>query len=605
MRAFWSALATSFALLLLVRPAVANDCCSSLETCLRLMTQVSDPDPNFDPRPYPAEPYWCAGNKVSTFGPTAIPKLLPLLEHSDSRVRDSAAIALEGMGKDAVSALPALIKACDADPPGFSCKALVATDDVRAIPVLIRHIDHVWYKSLAAFGARAMPESISALREGPADEIKLGQLELAIGEIKDKRPEHIDQLRQVLRSELEKPQLTYLNATGCPRAPTDDCGLDQRRCRSRAIFIARAIESFGPSAVAAAPELRELAKRDDPGARNAAVRALIALKDVEAVTYLLRWLRSDLAFCRGSAIWGLRTLGKLPDYALPPLRKAARVGDWVQREEAATALGIVGDRGAVDVLRDGLGAPIHHLQAAAIEALGRLKTSARSAVPQLESLAQRHWSPAVRRKAARAVFAISGKTVDPKPGRCEIGNRALRTISEVTFQGKTLKLERLYLTAHPSKVPVECSAYQTQDLTDAIQVGNTCVLGLNRGEFGGSVVAAENGQKTQLREESPTNPIRFVEMNGEYLLFGGLGGTSSLGELSRIVRLRDGTLSVQVIAELPGEPVAFAFVDRSRLVVVAKSEEWDDVCPRDQWGLAERKPRPFIVSLNGAIEPVE
>jgi HEAT repeat protein len=48
-------------------------------------------------------------NALTQIGPAAIPKLLPLLQHPDAGIRQSAVWALSNMGRSAASALPALL----------------------------------------------------------------------------------------------------------------------------------------------------------------------------------------------------------------------------------------------------------------------------------------------------------------------------------------------------------------------------------------------------------------------------------------------------------------------------------------------------------------
>jgi HEAT repeat protein len=77
---------------------------STISDVDRLITQLTTPNYHKTPQARLE-----TLNALTQIGPTAIPKLLPLLEHPDAGVRQGAIWALSNMGRSAESALPALL----------------------------------------------------------------------------------------------------------------------------------------------------------------------------------------------------------------------------------------------------------------------------------------------------------------------------------------------------------------------------------------------------------------------------------------------------------------------------------------------------------------
>jgi hypothetical protein len=214
-----------------------------------------------------------------------------------------------------------------------------------------------------------------------------------------------------------------------------------------------------------------------------------------------------------------------------------------------------------------------------------------------------HWSPTVREKAAAAASAITKRWVAPAPINCDSSLKEVPPGWETAIDGQPVHLAPVERARWAGSLPSICGAQDVRHLSLVALVDGACLLGFDRGEFGGSIVVVDNGRTQTLRETWYTNPIRTIDLRGSHLLLEGLEHlTGSWGYLTRVVRGTDGGWRAEIVTRLPGAPIAYGFDHAGRLVIAARSPEWDR-CGGIGGELA-RKVRAFVIDDAGRIEAI-
>jgi hypothetical protein len=98
---------------------------------------------------------------------------------------------------------------------------------------------------------------------------------------------------------------------------------------------------------------------------------------------------------------------------LTTLARAPVTHDWDEQALAVEAIGCIGTPASVPALIEGSRSPSYRVVRAAINALERIAPA--EAAGALGDLASRHWHPAIRDSAARALAAARGQRMPPLP----------------------------------------------------------------------------------------------------------------------------------------------------------------------------------------------
>jgi HEAT repeat protein len=144
-----------------------------------------------------------------------------------------------------------------------------------------------------------------------------------------------------------------------------------------------------------------------------------------------------------AALETLGAMGAAARAATPALVNALERGPWDVRARVATLLGELGelaDPRAIDPLRQAIEHSPASAQATSARALAQFRGAARAAAPELERLATDHWSWPVRRAAADAAWALSGKPVEPRLPSCRIHQKNAAGRWPVEWNSKQLEL---------------------------------------------------------------------------------------------------------------------------------------------------------------------
>jgi hypothetical protein len=409
-------------------------------------------------------------------------------------------------------------------------------------------------------------------------------------------------LRETIHSELSQPVLAPLSDRTCSEAPTNGCSAELDGCAPR---VAAVIFAFfeeastnhaftGAEVSAQVPDLIAAAKSSNAQLRGLAIRTLAELQRPETLPFLRAELRSGRDDCEWSGFFWLDFRFKETGAALArDLVPILATPDWDFRVRVAKLLAHYADPRTAGALVRLLERPPFHAQIAAAEGLGRMGGPvARSAVPTLQRLATRHWATEVRRAAARAATVLSGKEVLPREPKCV---PILRETTDHHWKGTVLgePIDLTPLQNGPIEEQRPCSGVaKLENLAFAVSEEGDCVIGIDRGEFGGSIQAFHNGSIATLRAGSYVNPRRVVRAHGETLIIeGGAHITLGWGALTRLRHNPDGSWSAEPIDQLPGTPFAFGKNGQGDLLVLTNDLDSPGGCDGKD-GLYLIRPRP-------------
>ncbi|MGC4119594.1 MAG: hypothetical protein QM765_34485 [Myxococcales bacterium] len=147
-----------------------------------------------------------------------------------------------------------------------------------------------------------------------------------------------------------------------------------------------------------------------------------------------------------------------------------------------------------------------------------------------------------------------------------------------------------------SEVPAECEAAARKLGARPLgQVGKTCLVGEDHGEFGAAVHVIEGGASRKL---SDVTPVALVFRGEEVLLLEGLEHLRSAGSLARLSADAGKTWEYVHLAELPAYPIAWAVDGRNLLVAVRES---DDSTPCDSPRAGDKERPVFVVTGGGEV----
>ncbi|WP_141619452.1 HEAT repeat domain-containing protein [Myxococcus sp. AB036A] len=557
-------------------------CCEGTDACLALLQELQGPDTG--EKWLPPEQA-CAAWKLGREGEDVVPRLVPLLRHSDRRVRGGAAQALAKMEGKATGAVPALIEAYEREPGGLVLHALASLDDERAAPAIVRHLLESPTSVLEHLGPTLAPVLLDVLANPESSWEAL----VLVRHVLTRRASmytgtFVPRLRTLLARELEEPTLRRPPGTHCPSAPAPSCEAVFDACTPRAAYVASVLAAHARQGAKGEPEALQALQRADVRLTPVALQALVAFERPAAVPGVLEQLA--VPECRARALASLVSLGGVarPAATEPLLQLLATGKEGWERARAAEALGRVGDAAALEPLRQAVYAPHSEVQAAAVYALGSYSfhAHAEELVPLFQQVVATHASPVARSHARLALEGLSGQEVQPAesidcarlipiPGRS--GEWTLR-------EGHTsVQLHWDKPKALPPGSP--CAAVPGGDSASVLEaMGEACLVGWDDGEFGGTLEVHEAGRVTVL-EEPQANPLHVVRMHGALVVVEGLahmfGGAGSLVR----VEASEGRWRAIPWVTLPGAPMAYALDGAGDLVVGTTDQRLDAiVCGR-------------------------
>jgi hypothetical protein len=385
----------------------------------------------------------------------------------------------------------------------------------------------------------------------------------------------VERLRAALRRELKKPELALVKSShACHDEETLPCVPTFDQCMPLAGAIVERLGDLGVMAEAAAPELEGALDRGNSRLTDIAFQALGQTGSAYAVPLALKRLASPEVTCRSTALRALEQLGPSAGPAVPKLIDLVERGDWHDRAEAAALLGQLHHRTAIPALREALRHEPASAQRAAAEALARFGNDATNALPDLKALAARHWSWNVRKAAAEAAASISGEKILPRAPAC----RTHPVEFDGNWQVGSWRLHPLQPSLNPSG---SCSSVKaTPGTTILIPEGAVCLVGEDRGEWGGSISAVRAMQHTELRGGWDVNPASAIRFPGGYLVVERLRHvTLSKGIVSRLTRDGQGSWHAEQLVELPGFPFSHALTQDGKLLLLTDTHE--EPCPGD------------------------
>lgn len=408
-------------------------------------------------------------------------------------------------------------------------------------------------------------------------------------------------LRTTLREELSRPVLAHATDASCPDFTEDACRDELDACAPRAAAVLFAFldevvanHRFTDAETEAFVPALLLAARSPSGQlRRTALRVLVALERPEALPLLKAKLRSDDLACQRDAVEWLELHFKRSGRALAAeLVPLLGWEDWSDRIEVARLLARYADRRTAAALIGLLDPPPFQIQLAAAEGLGRMGGPvAESAVPKLRRLAQTHWATEVRRAAATAATNLSGKEVAPREPKCVPTLKKSGENWVGTVLGEPVEL--VPLTRGPVERQESCAGLDKKpDLSFAISENGVCILGTDRGEFGGSIEVVRGGASETVRVGSSVNPIRAVRTGDRmWIIEGGAHLTLAWGALMRVRKAPQGRWIIELVDQLPGTPLAFGSDSQGDLLVLANDSASPGGCDGKQ-GMYLLRARP-------------
>jgi HEAT repeat protein len=319
----------------------------------------------------------------------AVPNLVATLKDKDTDVRWAAAVALGRVGPKAKAAVPDLVAALkDAGLASMAADALggIGPDASAAVPELARLIE-------SGDKSSRWPAAIALVRIGGAGSEAATPVFMAALQTKDERARW--------------DALFYMQRLG-PRAraavPAILALLKDPDAFMRELAV-WTIGKIGPEAKAVVPDLLPLLGSDDEDLR---LRAAVSLAEIGGASLpgLVKQLGSKNAVARYWAAYALERMGPQAAPSGPSLveRLSADMDSDV-RGAAASALGAIGPeaKGGAAALAMALRDDTTRVRILAAEALWRVENKPDRALPILAKELQRTKDPSARKEAAEAL----------------------------------------------------------------------------------------------------------------------------------------------------------------------------------------------------------
>jgi HEAT repeat protein len=318
----------------------------------------------------------------------AVPSMIPLLKDPDDRVRWNTAVALGKMGDAAQPAVTALIK--DLQDPNEEVResaidalAQMGPTAKSAIPALIAtfkgNTEFSASAALSGIGTPAIPSLMQAVKD-PNEAVRLGALQ-SLGGMGKGAKSIVPQIIPRLKDPSPKVQ----------------------------VQTAWALQSMGESPELILPVLMAKLKDPDPDVRTSSAATLGQLGQAAtpAIPALITALNDPNPDVRSSSAATLGQLGQAATPAVPALITALNDpnprSDSLARTKAAEALGQLGEIGALMTALQNKN-PLVRWRAAYV--LGKMGATAKPAIPAL-TIASQDPDESVQRRAKEALKRLN------------------------------------------------------------------------------------------------------------------------------------------------------------------------------------------------------
>lgn len=494
--------------------------------------------------------------RIQKFGATAIPYLLPLLEHPKPAVRELAGYALHDTQGLTEVHLDALI-AGRLRGNGWIPPVIARIGTPRAMRFLVDELKKE---------KRTGTQLTIALSQAGKKSVP------CLVEIFEREPEMDEALSSAIRDvfsqmgEEAQPAVEPLvRVAADPKRPV--------QVREGAI---QSLGAMGVTARSAVPTLQEIARKEDAALAGSAEYAIACTGSPEAVPIVLQWLKDSRGI---RTFWQLSAMGTNAISAGPALLKLLNDDNWGFRVDAARTLGFIGYSGAGNALTRCLGNEDDwELVWASAQSLGRLRF--RSALPALQQTARSHWYPPVREEAQKAIHDIEGgKTgTSRQPSEDSIdfswdgwGNKMKRSnISRGYPTGPTLVREPDQLDRKTlAQVHYQVEGDETRKEGDRRFLSPNCglkldhglLLGVDQGEWGGELVFQG--------EHSSTRRLLGVNIHAIHRLGSTIAAVAD-GMVYKVVTTTDGQWCAVPWKSLPGSPERSGCMKDGRLFIACR-----------------------------------
>ncbi len=584
-------------------------CCDDVYGCLQLLADTKGPVQDADARSLPLERLdplkQCAAGELERWAPEAHGSLVTLLYHPAPQVRSGAALALSSpkfiFGQGQPDTVPALLHALEQGPPELPLAALLHFDDARAGPVLRRYLQEGPTQPTLPCAGTTLASVVVEVLEAP--DVTPRVFERGAGMLCTLTRQLVPRVRALLARELARPALWRSSDPSCQEPLPSTCQLVESDCMPYAGSLARALSGGVRDAVY--PEFMEALARDDAHLTPLILQDLRSVKSPALDAWRARLLQSPSPDCRQHA---LRHIDTPPPQAREAIQSLLERGAPWERAGAAALLGRSGDDQAIAALRRALEDPHAGVQAAAVRALGGLKQKASAALPRLEELAATHPSPRVRLNAALARFWMTGvwkrPTAYPCPESRDVDGEPKQW--ELLLRSGPVRLRDFQRPSDAAPSSGPCAGLGPRSFRSYfVPVDQACLV-LAPGVEGvnAETWVSEKGHRFSLEHWGVApNPYYVLEFHGKLLLFHGLLHLStSVGDVSEVVRTPQGGWMLTPFAPLLGNPSAYGLDSRGDLVVAVHwgglweaGPNIDDDIPRE---------RSYAEAFGAACSPV-
>ena len=442
--------------------------CPTLDACIKTLVdmQVSGP-------PFTREES-AAVRRVRKFGKPAIPLLIPLLKHPDTRVQQRAGRALDEMSGFTKSDIRALM---DITREGSHWTVIPiaeggSEEDLRTLYMILKSQN--WLESIVLAFDVAGEKGLPLLLEKMANECCCYE---------GPYTKHLQQLFSRI-GEGSRPAVQ----------PLKSIALDKTKCLESRKKAVQCLGYIGTRARVVRDDLKNLAKDEPEGFEKIVSDALKEIKDENWLQQLVKKLDDAkdaseiIIISRDIAQMGIdaREAGevvlkylKYYGTVLPVRGKESRGGSdsWGVHVAASRTLGYIGYTPAVPALEAALSFDADwRLNWAAAESLGMLKST--SSMEKLRKVAATHWYKPVRDAADRAIRIIEGK---PEPE----DNQKYVSFGIEYFR---------YTWIAEWWNPIErCGPEAVYQETISLPVADGALVGTDNGEWGGELAFVGKG----------------------------------------------------------------------------------------------------------------
>jgi hypothetical protein len=254
---------------------------------------------------------------------------------------------------------------------------------------------------------------------------------------------------------------------------------------------------------------------------------------------------------------GYRTICAMGNRAAPALPRLttfarwAATDNWEEQTLAVEAIGCIGTPASVPALIEALRSPSHRVVRAAADALERIAPA--DAAGPLSDVAGRHWHPAVREAAARALAAAQGNRLPPPPVPPVHSEPPGETFACYGDSWPASTTSTVFVDREKTK-PVPPRLNGIKGLTSYLAVPEGWLATEDRGEFGGGLFLVPSGRGDPV-EISGGNFHYVTKRTDGLIAIEGIGHmTIDRGAVWRITRDK-GHFVARPWLELPSRPL--------------------------------------------------